>query len=88
MPNEATALDNAFQTALQIPAHPGDRQTLAAAARHEVSGLAEALEAAGVTVHVFEDHDETRPDSVFPNNWLSTHAGGRIGIAAATSWTS
>jgi hypothetical protein len=80
MPNEATALDNAFQTAFQRSAHPGDRQTLAAAARHEVSGLAEALEAAGVTVHVFEDHDETRPDSVFPNNWLSTHAGGRIGI--------
>lgn len=80
MPNEATALDNAFQAAFRIPAHPGDRQALAAAARHEVSGLAEALEAAGVTVHVFEDHDETRPDSVFPNNWLSTHAGGRIGI--------
>ena len=80
MPNEATALDNAFQAAFQMQAHSGDRQTLAAAARHEVSGLAEALEAAGVTVNMFEDHDETRPDSVFPNNWLSTHAGGRIGI--------
>ncbi|MGY3318709.1 citrulline utilization hydrolase CtlX [Arthrobacter sp. H-02-3] len=80
MPNEATAVDNAFQTAFQTQAHSGDRQTLAAAARHEVTGLAAALEAAGVTVHLFEDHDETRPDSVFPNNWLSTHAGGRIGI--------
>lgn len=76
MPNPATAVDNAFQ----MPAHSVDRQTLAAAARDEVTGLAEALETAGVTVHVFEDYDETRPDSVFPNNWLSTHAGGRIGI--------
>lgn len=76
MPNAATAVDNAFQA----PAHPGDRDALAAAARHEVTELAAALETAGVTVHLFEDHDETRPDSVFPNNWLSTHAGGRIGI--------
>jgi hypothetical protein len=80
IPNAATASDNAFQMAFQVPAHPGGRQTLAAAARHEVTGLAEALEAAGVTVHLFEDFDETRPDSVFPNNWLSTHSGGRIGI--------
>lgn len=76
MPNPATAVDNAFQ----MSAHSVDRQTLAAAARNEVTGLAEALETAGVTVHVFEDYDETRPDSVFPNNWLSTHAGGHIGI--------
>jgi hypothetical protein len=76
MPNPATAVDNAFQ----MPAHAADRQSLAAAARDEVTGLAEALASAGVTVHLFEDYDETRPDSVFPNNWLSTHAGGHIGI--------
>ncbi len=36
--------------------------------------------AAGVRVHVFDDEDHTRPDSVFPNNWLSTHAGGNVAV--------
>jgi hypothetical protein len=31
-------------------------------------------------VHVFSDEDHTRPDSVFPNNWLSTHAGGQVAV--------
>ena len=31
-------------------------------------------------VHVFDDEDHTRPDSVFPNNWLSTHAGGNVAV--------
>jgi len=31
-------------------------------------------------VHVFTDPDHTRPDSVFPNNWLSTHAGGQVAV--------
>ncbi|WP_426986080.1 citrulline utilization hydrolase CtlX [Pseudarthrobacter sp. Y6] len=76
MPNPTTAADNAFQ----LPAHSVDRETLADSARDEVTGLAEALETAGITVHVFEDYDDTRPDSVFPNNWLSTHAGGHIAM--------
>jgi len=29
---------------------------------------------------LFDDREETRPDSVFPNNWFSTHAGGRIAV--------
>ena len=39
-----------------------------------------ALRAVGVRVHTFDDHDHTRPDSVFPNNWFSTHAGGQVGV--------
>ena len=46
----------------------------------EMDALADALREAGVRVHVFEDDDHTRPDSVFPNNWLSTHAGGMVGV--------
>ena len=46
----------------------------------EMDALAEALRAAGVRVHVFDDEDHTRPDSVFPNNWLSTHAGGNVAV--------
>lgn len=34
-----------------------------------------------MTVHVFNDYgDNETPDSVFPNNWFSTHAGGSIAI--------
>ncbi|WP_205171715.1 citrulline utilization hydrolase CtlX, partial [Burkholderia sp. LMG 13014] len=36
---------------------------------------------AGVRVHVFDDHGERdTPDSVFPNNWFSTHPGGHVAL--------
>jgi hypothetical protein len=75
-PNPATAGDNAFQTV------DGSRTAaeIADAARADADRLAAALEGAGITVHVFDDEEETRPDSVFPNNWFSTHAGGRIAV--------
>ena len=76
-PNPATAADNAFQA--DAPAGQTDDAT-AAKALAEMDAVAAALRAAGVTVHVFEDEDHTRPDSVFPNNWLSTHAGGYIAV--------
>jgi hypothetical protein len=38
----------------------------------EFNELVEKLRRAGVTVHQFEHSKET-PDSVFPNNWFSTH---------------
>ncbi len=31
-------------------------------------------------MHVFDDETGAHPDSVFPNNWFSTHAGGRIAV--------
>lgn len=74
-PNPDTAADNAFQVAAT-----GDPEELAAAAFQEVTRAAEVLESAGITVHLFDDEDATRPDSVFPNNWFSTHAGGRIAL--------
>lgn len=77
IPNPATAADNAFQR--QVPEGQSDEAT-AISALAEMDAVAQALRDAGVTVHVFEDQDHTRPDSVFPNNWLSTHAGGNIAI--------
>ena len=74
-PNPHTAADNAFQVAAK-----GDPDDLAQAAFEEVTRAAAALEAAGVTVHLFDDEEATRPDSVFPNNWFSTHAGGRVAL--------
>lgn len=75
-PNSETADDNVFQT---IDASRTARE-IADAAKADADRLAAALEGAGVTVHVFDDLEETRPDSVFPNNWFSTHAGGRIAV--------
>ncbi len=74
-PNPDTAADNAFQ----VPA-TGDPDELARKAYQEVTRAAEVLEGAGITVHLFDDEDATRPDSVFPNNWFSTHAGGRVAL--------
>ncbi|MET4096831.1 citrulline utilization hydrolase CtlX [Arthrobacter sp. UYCu712] len=75
-PNPATAADNTFQVTQTSPRS----DSVAAAAYQEVTALAQALEGAGVTVHMFDDPEDTRPDSVFPNNWLSTHAGGHVAV--------
>ena len=77
LPNPATAADNAFQR--DVP--PGQSEDATRARRSpRWTPLAEALREAGVRVHVFADDDHTRPDSVFPNNWLSTHAGGYVAV--------
>ncbi|MEO6511085.1 MAG: arginine deiminase-related protein [Nocardioides sp.] len=76
-PNPATAADNAFQA--EAPSGQSDRET-ADKALAEMDAVAQALRSAGVRVHVFADEDHTRPDSVFPNNWLSTHAGGQVAV--------
>ncbi|NHA69105.1 amidinotransferase [Phycicoccus sp. CMS6Z-2] len=75
-PNPETALDNAFQTVVD----PARAEEVASSAYDEVTRAAERLAAEGVTVHLFDDEDPTRHDSVFPNNWFSTHAGGRVAV--------
>lgn len=76
-PNPETAADNAFQRT----AEPHAASTTAATAYSEVTAAAATLEAHGVTVHLFDDMGtHNTPDSVFPNNWFSTHAGGHIAL--------
>ena len=76
-PNPETAADNAFQQ----PAEREAAQRIAEAARDEVTAAAARLEAEGVRVHLFEDPGERNtPDSVFPNNWFSTHPGGHVAL--------
>jgi len=77
VPNPATAADNAFQS--DVPDGQSDATT-AELALAEMDALADALRGVGVRVHVFDDDDHTRPDSVFPNNWVSTHAGGMVAV--------
>ena len=76
-PNPQTAADNAFQSA----ADQNAAQAIAKAAYGEVTAAAERLQAQGVRVHLFEDRGEREtPDSVFLNNWFSTHAGGHVAV--------
>jgi hypothetical protein len=74
--NPATAADNAFQ----VVHSQRSVEQLAAMARDEVSAVAARLEAAGVIVHLYEDRVSGTPDSVFPNNWFSTHSGGHVAV--------
>lgn len=75
-PNSETAEDNAFQA----DASRLDPADVACAAREEATRAAEALEAAGIRIHVFDDATGQTPDSVFPNNWFSTHPGGHVAV--------
>ncbi len=75
-PNPQTATDNTFQRQAPVDA----TKAVAQAAYDEVTSVAATLESHGVRVHLFEDTGVQTPDSVFPNNWFSTHAGGHIAI--------
>ncbi|GLX79751.1 amidinotransferase [Thalassotalea insulae] len=74
-PNEETKQDNHFQTKAQL-----DKAIVSRKAYQQLTQASEQLTAAGVKVHLFEDQGEQTPDSVFPNNWFSTHADGRVVI--------
>lgn len=75
--NPATAADNAYQScAAAVP------EDASARAYQESTGLADALRAAGVGVSLFEDESQLCPDSVFPNNWFTTHPGGQVVLSA------
>ena len=76
-PNPETAVDNAFQSA--GVADVAERQSVAAQAQIEVAMVAAALRGEGVGVVMFDDREGIdTPDSVFPNNWISTHDDGRV----------
>jgi hypothetical protein len=76
-PNVETIVDNVFQA--DVPADlRADR--VAALAFDEVTAVVDALRHEGVDVHLFEDVGTATPDSVFPNNWFSTHHGGHVAV--------
>jgi hypothetical protein len=73
--NPETAASNRFQSRSPL------RGAVAAQARTEFERVVEALSAAGVRVHVFDDTPEpVKPDAVFPNNWVSFHGDGSLAI--------
>ncbi len=75
--NAQTAVSNAFQH------NDGSlgTQEIAAKARAEFDDMVARMEAQGIVVKVFDDLPTPyTPDAVFPNNWISFHADGRIVI--------
>ena len=72
--NPMTAVSNLFQG--RSKATPDEQQTAAA---REFDGLVDTLRSAGIDVVVVDDTEEPHtPDSIFPNNWVSFHADGRV----------
>ena len=74
-PNPQTAADNVFQKTANT-----SLENIKMMAFAEVNQAVRILREHGVDVHVFDDTDTQTPDSVFPNNWFSTHANGRVGV--------
>lgn len=73
-PNVETAASNAFQRAADRPPAEIREQAL-----REFDAMVETLSGAGISPIVFEDTDDPeKPDAVFPNNWVSFHADGRV----------
>jgi hypothetical protein len=72
--NPETAASNHFQGKTDATAE--EQQ---AAALQQFETLAAALQASGVHVVIVDDTEEPHtPDSIFPNNWVSFHADGRV----------
>ena len=75
--NEQTAVNNYYQKVLDnmLP------ETVNAKAQKEFDDYVEKLRGIGVNVVVVDDTKETdTPDSIFPNNWVSFHENGDVGL--------
>jgi len=74
--NPETACDNAFQRE-----NIDTIENISKEALQEFDIAVDTLKNHGITVHAFDDFGEKEtPDSVFPNNWFSTHSGGHIAL--------
>ncbi len=74
--NEETAVNNYFQEDLDIK-----NQTINLRAQQEFDDFVSALRDKGVEVIVVDDiYERDTPDSIFPNNWISFHANGTVGL--------
>ncbi len=70
--NEQTSSNNAFQVR-------GFEKDAAAEAIEEFDKFTSLLKEHGVNLYVVQDTPEPHtPDSIFPNNWFSTHEGGTL----------
>ncbi|MEC7783382.1 MAG: arginine deiminase-related protein [Bacteroidota bacterium] len=74
--NEETAVNNYFQEDLAL-----ENEAINAQAQQEFDAFVTKLKAAGIHVLVLQDEKELNtPDSIFPNNWVSTHKNGDVAL--------
>lgn len=70
--NAQTAVNNLYQNNDNRPPESVQEDAL-----KEFDALVSKLETKGIKVNVFQDTpDPSTPDSIFPNNWFSTHENG------------
>ena len=73
--NEETALDNHYQIKDSIIKNSNE------SAQNEFDNMVKNLKQNGSSVHVFQDDEnDYTPDSIFPNNWISFHENGDVGL--------
>ena len=73
--NEETANDNHYQNKEFFESNSNGN------AQKEFDNMVKNLKQNGISVHVFQDDDiNYTPDSIFPNNWISFHENGDIGL--------
>ena len=73
--NEETAVNNAYQS--EAP----DLSDAVERAQEEFDGVVTVLRQHGVKVAVYDsDPEADTPDALFPNNWVSFHRDGRVGL--------
>jgi len=74
--NEQTAVNNYFMEDIDMK-----NQEINGKAQEEFDAFVSVLKNKGVNVIVVQDTKEPdTPDSVFPNNWISFHANGTVGV--------
>ncbi|VAV85932.1 FIG00649243: hypothetical protein [hydrothermal vent metagenome] len=75
--NEQTEVDNHYQKEI----HDVSQEELQQRALQEFDDFVNKLRTAGVTVIVFQSTDGLdTPDAHFPNNWISFHENGIVGL--------
>ena len=74
--NEQTAVNNYFMEDIDMK-----NQKINKKAQEEFDAFVSVLKDKGVNVIVVQDTKEPdTPDSIFPNNWISFHANGTVGV--------
>jgi len=74
--NDQTAVNNYFQKK-----DSSNEAAIQEKALAEFNNMAEMLRKKGVNLIIFQDTiDPHTPDSIFPNNWITFHDNGYIGL--------
>ena len=74
-PNEQTAINNYYQREIAVK----DKYEIQKLALKEFQLFTKKLRSKGIVVLEIKDRiNYNTPDSIFPNNWISSHADGRV----------